>query len=247
MELDSSRRGEDIVLKIAVCDDVPEEIESITACVERLCKKHNIRYEISAYRNAYDLINAYQKQFDVIFLDIEMPELNGMEAARLIRRTDKETLLVFVTQMAQFAVKGYQVEALDFLVKPVEYYSFELTFRKILRHLRNNTGDILQLDTGEKKLFVPVSEIFYVEVLGHYVTYHTESGDVRCKGVLSKIQEKLDDQNFFLCNRYCLIHLKYVTEIRRETVVVHGVELEVSRSKRKDILHAMTQYMGGGL
>lgn len=115
-------------------------------------------------------------------MDIELPDGNGMEIARRLRKTNKRTLIIFVTNLAQYAVKGYEVRAFDFVVKPVSYYNFMLKFSAALDNLELNKDTEIWIKSKEGRVRLPASRIIYVEVLKHYLTYHTKDGDSTALG-----------------------------------------------------------------
>lgn len=234
------------MLNIAIVDDERSSIELLESYLKRFQQKRDMEYKVTTFHDGAELLEGYQPVYDVIFLDIEM-KTDGIRTAEEIRRSDLDTILIFVTQMAQYAVKGYQVEALDYMVKPVEYYSFELVLRKILRHCGKHSAKNLMLNTGSGIEIVPTSKLYYVDVMGHYLSYHTEKGVFRLKGALSDLRGVLDQASFYQCNRYCIINLQYVTAIKKDAVTVNGDDIEVSRSKRKEILQVVTSYLGGDL
>ena len=110
--------------RIAVVDDQPDMRQQLCSMIDQYSRENNCMLEVTAFSDGAQIITNYCKGFDIIFLDIEMPELGGMDAAERIRTVDPDVVLVFVTNMAQYAIRGYEVDALDFVLKPVNYYQF---------------------------------------------------------------------------------------------------------------------------
>ena len=178
-------------------------------------------------------------------MDIEMPHLNGMEAAQKIRGLDKEVVIVFITNMAQYAIKGYEVDALDFILKPLNYYTFSMRFTRAVGRVKNREGKRICLNLPDGAKFLDSREIYYVEIHNRMLHYHTKAGVFTIRGALKDVQEELEDWHFVKCNQCYLVNLKYVSEIRKNIAVVGGDELEISRRNRPAFLSAVVDFLGG--
>lgn len=155
--------------------------------------------------------------------------------------------MIFVTNLAKYAVQGYEVKAFDFIVKPVNYYNFELKLLSALECLDKNGDKEFWIKTKDGKVFLHGSDITYVEVLRHYLTYHTKNGDYSVLGSIGEAAELLKEcRSFVFCNRCYLVNLRYVTQIKKSTVTVAGQELQISRQKRANFLKELNDYFGGG-
>ena len=113
------------MLRVAIVEDSPRDAEQLTNCLRRFCSKHGTEIEIERYENALLFLQGYKGDFEIVFMDIDMPMMSGTEAARSLRRVDPHVLLIFVTALARFALNGYEVDAYDFIVKPVQENFFE--------------------------------------------------------------------------------------------------------------------------
>ena len=122
--------------RIAVVDDQPDMRQQLCSMIDQYSRENNCMLEVTAFSDGSQVITNYCKGFDIIFLDIEMPELGGMDAAERIRTVDPDVVLVFVTNMAQYAIRGYEVDALDFVLKPVNYYQFSTKLARALQRVQ---------------------------------------------------------------------------------------------------------------
>ena len=140
--------------RIAVVDDQPDMRQQLCSMIDQYSRENNCMLEVTAFSDGSQVITNYCKGFDIIFLDIEMPELGGMDAAERIRTVDPDVVLVFVTNMAQYAIRGYEVDALDFVLKPVNYYQFSTklarALQRVQRYVRAVQNDMVQV--GEDRL-----------------------------------------------------------------------------------------------
>lgn len=236
-----------MMLKIAIVDDEQSSIDLLSAYLDRFQQEQGCTFTVAAFLSAEKMMEHYQKEYDVIFLDIEMEKLDGISAAKRIREVDDRSILIFVTQMMQFAVQGYKVDALDFMVKPVEYHSFELVLRKALRKIKKNRGEKIILQLKDASLIMSQNQIDYVEVLDHYLTYHADGRTHTVKGTISEAERILDPALFFRCNRCYLVNVSKITEIKKGSILIGGQQIEVSRAKQKELLRTVAAYFGGTL
>lgn len=234
------------MLKIAVVEDQTEVRESLSQFIRQYAGEQGLQAEVEPFADGAVIAEGYQPGYDIIFLDVEMPRLGGFGAAERIRAVDPDVVLVFVTNMAQYAIKGYEVDALDFVLKPVGYFPFSLKLKKAVSALRARAQKdlLLPLDGGVKR--VSSGEIYYIEVQGHRIIVHAESGDYVIPGALRDMEEQLEGQHFVRCNKCYLVNLRHVTDVRQNTVVAGGHELQISRPRKKEFLQALTDYFGGG-
>lgn len=126
--------------RIAVVDDQPDMRQQLCSMIDQYSRENNCMLEVTTFSDGAQIITNYCKGFDIIFLDIEMPELGGMDAAERIRTVDPDVVLVFVTNMAQYAIRGYEVDALDFVLKPVNYYQFSTKLARALQRVQRRKG-----------------------------------------------------------------------------------------------------------
>lgn len=233
---------------IAVVDDEQQCCDQIVDFLTRYAAEQNIQFQISCYHSGMQFLENYSPTFQLVFLDIDMPEMGGMQTARELRLLDEEIGIIFVTNLARYAIRGYEVNALDFILKPVQYTSFSYKLGKALRLISRFHSDkciFLPFDGLTKK--VALSEIYYVESESSYVIYHTVFGDCRTRGPLKNIEAQFAQDGFLSCNHSFLVNLKYVTDLNNDTVTVGGAKLKISRNKKKAFLNGLTAYLGRSL
>lgn len=156
---------------IALVEDEPEAADVLASFIGRYADEKGLELVVTRFGNAMDFEVTHQ-HFDLVFMDIQMPGINGMEAAQLMRTYDSETPIIFVTNLAQYAVKGYEVDALDFIVKPVTYFNFRMRMDKAMRRIRRNGSRSIAIGTRDGMRVVALSDIEYVEVSKHDLSYH---------------------------------------------------------------------------
>ena len=232
-------------MKLAVVDDEKKMTELLSDYISRFAEEKQMPVQVSVFHHPNDFLTKYTKDYDLVLMDIEMPGLNGIETARELRKMDARVVLMFITHMAQYAINGYEVEAVDFIVKPVSYPDFAMKLAKALRYVKRNEEKRLVLNTPDSVVHISLGDIYYVEVIRHYLVYHTVSGNYTVRGVLKEMDELLAEYHFVRSNHCYLVNLKYVESITGNLVKVAGDELQISRNKKTEFMMAFTRYVGG--
>lgn len=234
------------MLRVAIVEDEEEYRKQIENMIGEYEQEYKKTIHLTVFSDGEELIEQYSKnhKWDIILMDIEMPNMDGMEAAQKVREIDKEVVIVFITNMAQYAIKGYEVEALDFILKPLNYYTFSMRFTRALGRIKSKESKYicLNLSTGLKR--IDYKDIYYIETQSRMLYYHTKEGEFIVRGILRDVQEELEAFHFVKCNQCYLVNLKYVTEIRKNIAVVAQRELEISRRNRQAFLSAVMSYLG---
>ena len=231
-------------MKVAIIEDNQEALDYYLKYISRYQKEEKVKIELFTYENGADLLKDYNKGCHVIFLDIGLPIMNGLEVANKIREVDESVLIVFVTNLPQYAIEGYKVNALDFLLKPVTYSDFQIEMKKIERNLKLKKKNYLVLNLKGIVHKIPFSSIIYVEIIHHDIVIHTDSNDYKFRGSLKNIEENLDMQLFSRCNNCYLVNLNYVESIDKNIVILtNNKELLISRNRRKPFLDDFTVFL----
>lgn len=233
------------MIRVAIVEDEAEIREQLMGYVQRYTRQYGTAFEVKTFADGLEILEDYRPAYDLILLDIEMKHLDGMETARRIRELDPDVMLVFITNMAQYAIKGYAVGALDYVLKPVPYFAFSQQLQKVEAQLRRRTRHYLAVPVEGGLQRLDTSRIYYIESEGHRVHFYTEEGDFVAPGALKALEEKLADRPFARCNSGYLVNLAQVRAVQQNTVEVGPYELQVSRPKRKSFLAALTDYIGG--
>ena len=236
-----------VMLLIAVVDDDPKDAALLKQCVEKYCGMNGLAVMIHVFHDGLDLIRSSENH-DIVFLDIQMGKLDGLETARFIRKINKETILIFVTNMAQFAIKGYEVDALDFILKPPSMASIVYVLDKAMKRLDGGGGGAqFSLRTADGTISLSANEITYVEVFDHNLIYHTTRGEYTVRGRLSDVSEKLSPDRFVMCNRSFIVNLRHVSNVTSDYLLIGDTRISVSKSHRKELMKRFSSFLGDSL
>lgn len=233
------------MIHIAVVEDELPQQRMILDYAARYAAQYEKRIFTHAYSDGDELLEAYAPgKFDILLLDIQMKHLNGMAAAERIRAVDKQVVILFITNMVQYAVQGYGVQAMDFIVKPVHYESFAKKLDQAVQKVLEQTTSLLRIRTLEGMVQLDRSEILYVELAARKLYVHMKDHTYQCNESMQGMEEKLDDGDFFRCHVAYLINLSYVRRIDRTSALVLDHNIPVSKYRRRELLDMMTNYMG---
>ena len=222
------------MLKIAVVEDQTEVRESLCQFIRQYAGEQGLQAEVEPFADGAVIAEGYQPGYDIIFLDVEMPRLGGFGAAERIRAVDPDVVLVFVTNMAQYAIKGYEVDALDYVLKPVSYGAFCTKLSRAIQRVQRRKGGqvALQLSGGGMQL-LDTGDILYLETRNRMLYYHTAT--------------QLAAYHFARCNQCYLVNLQYVRGVENDFVQVGDARLEISRRQKAAFMTAVASYLGGVL
>ena len=195
--------------------------------------------------NAILLLDSYKANYDLIFMDIKLPMMSGMEAAKRLRQIDRNVTLVFVTNTAQYAIEGYTVEAFDYILKPVSYQAFNLKLKRIFAHVGSKSEERIVIRAEGETIGLPLRDIRYVEVEGHYLDWHTRDKVYRSLGPLKAVDQQLPN-NYCAISRWYVVNMQYVRSVVGDNVLLEDEKLRIGRSYKQKFLRAYAEFMVGG-
>ncbi len=233
-------------MRVAIIDDEAPVREQVKKYVEDYSAEKNLPMECECFEEAVTFLNNYKSYYDVIFLDIKMPGYNGMEAAEILRKTDTNVVLVFITNLKEYAIQGYKVDAIGFVVKPLNRYDFFVIMDKVVQKVTARMSDDVTIRTANGIRRLGVRDIFYIEVIKHKLIFHTVFGDIVAWGTLVTVEETLPANCFSRCNVCYLVNLYHVKSVDKDTVMVGTTPLKIARSRKKEFLMDLGRFVGMG-
>lgn len=229
-----------------IVEDEPEEARRLTSLIERYGRERGVSFQTTWYASSVEMAGD-KSHYDLMFLDIDLPGINGMETAQLVRVYDEVTPIIFVTNLAQYAITGYEVGATGFIVKPATYGGLRMNLDRALRQIRQGANSSVVVSTEDGMRVVPVGQITWIEIRGHHVTFHLEDEKpLESYGTLVQIEKDLAGAPILRTGKSYLVNMDKVRRIHASTLqLVTGEELPISRARKREIIDALTDYLGG--
>lgn len=233
-------------MRAAIVDDDSTMRATLHEYLDRYRDENHLELSVAEFDSGDTFLNEYHPEFDVIFFDVEMPGTDGLDTARRLRRIDAEVHIIFVTNMAQYAICGYEVEALDYILKPLSYYDFALKFQRALRRVTRSSSHTLSVEAVDGICRLDTADIFYIEVLGHYLVYHLKDDkEIRARGRMEQVAEELAAYGFVRIHKSYLVNLRYLELLKPTMVTLKTTSLPVGRAYKETLMQAYLKYQGG--
>ncbi|MBP5177935.1 MAG: response regulator transcription factor [Clostridia bacterium] len=229
--------------RVAIVEDEDKCANSLKDCIDDYGKESGTTFSTTRFKNGYEFITDYINDFDVVFMDLDMPYMNGMQVAKELRKRDPMVCLVFVTRLAKYAIKGYEVSALDFILKPVNYDSFKVKMERVVRTVLSKEKQEVVFPVKGGLVKTDIALIKYVEVVGHKVIYHMVDGKKEGNTPLRDVESRLPKDKFRRCGRSYLVNLRNVSYVDSKHVYVGGEKLPLSRSRKEEFISALHEYV----
>lgn len=230
-------------MNIAIVEDEHSASTSLCGFLEQYRQETERPMKVRVFDAPLKLLYDYRADYDVLFLDIKLPTIDGMTLAEEIRKVDSRVIIVFVTNMQQFAIRGYSVGALDFIVKPVNYFNVQTLMNKIYRIKEASGIKTINVKTKNGMRCIKYDDIYYIDIYNHRLNYHTTDGTFETWGNIGKAEKELSGE-FFRCNSGVVVNFSYIKGIENEDVLIGNERIKISRTRRKEFLERFGEYIG---
>lgn len=231
------------MIKIAIVEDDLTYARQLKEYLQKYASEYSEQFEISEYLDGDAIVEGYHSQFDIILMDVEMRFMNGMTAAEEIRKTDNEVVIIFITNMPQYAIRGYAVQAFDYILKPVSYFAFSQRLVRAISRMKKREQKSLIIPIKGGGVRIDVSSVYYIESQGHDIIYHTSSGEYVSSGTMKELETTLASLHFFRGSKWYLINLQQVDGFENSTATLkNGKKIPLSRSRKKEFMEALAKY-----
>ena len=234
-------------MRIAIVEDEAVYQQQLREYLNKYQEEFHCVLQVSVFGSGISFVHSFASQFDIILLDVAMPYIDGIETARRIREIDSEVVLLFVTNQAQHAIRGYEVDAMDYILKPISYFAFSQRLKRALSRVKHREEPYLVLNLKSETRKLKISSIYYIEVRDHNLVYHTIDGDYSVFGSLKEEEQKLAQYHFVRCNKAYLVSLRHVDNVQNGSAMVNGQQLLISRPRKTAFMEALTDYLGGAV
>lgn len=231
------------MIYIAICDDEKYTSGRIRKLISDFFHEKNIEMTISQFSNGEELLK-YDNQIDILFLDIQMNKVNGLETARILRNRKFKGYLIFITILKEMVFQSFEVQPFDYLVKPIEKQTVTSTLERLLSSMKNARVPSLLIQKGYQNRIVSLDDIIFCEIIDRKVYLHLITSDViDYYDRIENLEKKLDSR-FFRCHRSFLVNLKYLKSYKNGIAYLEGgKEIPVSRLRNKEFSNVILQYM----
>lgn len=232
-------------MRIAIVDDEKSIRLMMKEYIERFQEESGIAMDITMFCSGVELLENYKKIFDIIIFDVDMPGLNGMETAKKVREQDNNVTIIFITNMAQYAINGYEVDAVDYIIKPISYYDFSMKFHRTVAKASQKKDHIIMIDTAAGCRRLKVASITYVEIISHYLYFHTEKDVYKVRGSMKEWEGELKSYGFARTHKSYLVNMKFIEEIKTKDLMVNGEQIPLGRGYKDELFQNYMQYIKG--
>ena len=237
------------MLRIALVEDTDRDAQVTLAYIDRWATEEGIDSPaVTRFPTGEDFLEGFEKNsgaYDLVFLDIQTTGDSGMRVAVRLRQAGSSIPIVFTTKVAGLAAMGYNVDALGYLIKPIEYPLFRLVMRKAQKAVSARAGIAIPVTVDGGMRILQSRDVRYVEVDQHNLLFHTADATYRTRGSFKAISSQLAGEPFSLANRYALVNLSWVRGITDgQAELDTGELLPLSRSRRREFPQALAAYLG---
>lgn len=223
------------MINIGIVEDSQVDQEKLSKVIAFYFNKNSIEYSLKVFNTANSFLSS-NDIFDLLFFDIFLGgSLTGMDIARKAReRLGNNLVIVFITSSMAYAIEGYSVDASAYIIKPITEEEFNLKMPRIIDKINSKISDFIILTTTEEKVSVNISDIDYIEVYGHYLTYCVNNKKYTVRQTLSDAENKLSKFGFFRINKFNIINMRKISKFIGDDVYIKDVILKVARSRKQE-------------
>lgn len=236
------------MINIAICDDDSSFIATLKTLLNRYAEERQLDLHVLEFRDGTELLNSYNTALDLIFLDIQMDKMDGLETAGKIRMMDSGVSIIFLTSMIQYALEGYQYNATNYIIKPMKYVRLKAEMDRWMQSYRPEGKPFLLVanDTGKYKVFI--QDIYYIETFNRNLMIYSSTENILSYKKMKELEKELEKHRFIRCHSGFLVNLFYVKRVEKlELELTNGDKIPISQPKRKFVMEKLADYWGDRL
>lgn len=231
------------MLSVAICDDEVLDRCNMAKEIREILEGTGIPFIVQQFSSGRELLNAIEN-FDIVFLDIMMCGINGMKTAQLLRDKAFDKILVFVSGSREYVFEAYDVEAFQYLVKPVDHLKLERVLQRAVKKLESDPQEFMMIHQDRRKKKLYLRDIYYFEIKGRVVSVHSVESCFDYYEQMGTLEEELKGKGFFRCHKSFLVNLKYVDSYNRQEILLDtGEKIAVAKRRYEAFCQEIMEYM----
>lgn len=232
------------LFKVAIVDDNNSEIDELKKLIEKFELENSCNIEVSVFNDGNQFLGSSMQSFDIVYMDMLMPGLDGIEVSKMLRNISKNVQIIIVSSTPNFAIKGYLVDAVGYILKPVNYFIFKTTTEKAIENLKKEASAFIYINNKGEKLKVNLNDVLYVEVLDHDLFVILKDTRYKIRLTLNEFYENYKKFGFAKPNKSYLVNLKYIDSIKGNEINILGHIISISKLRRKEFEKEFYDYLG---
>lgn len=232
-------------INIAIVEDSKEDLDNCLSLLDKYATEKRVTFDIQTFESGDAFLMRFKSQYDFIILDINLSAMNGIDVAKTVRAKDEEVVIMFATNLAKYATKGYEVDAVDFVLKPLTYASFYLRLERVMKKINKKVDSFLVVPSEGGFNKINLNDVLYIEVISHDIIFHMLSGNnIITSGTLKKYEEKLKDLWFIRCNSCYLVNAHKIKRVEKLDIqLVNDEIIAISHPKKKSFMETFRKYV----
>ncbi|TQW38231.1 DNA-binding response regulator, partial [Clostridioides difficile] len=230
--------------RIVICEDDITQIAFLRECILKSLEGISSQIELFEFNSGEELLETNLEGIDIFFLDIKMLQLTGMDVAKIIRETNDTSEIIFITSIVDYIQEGYKVRAYRYLLKPIDFGDLNESILSCISDIIKKRENFMLIENKGIINKILINSIMYIEVRKKVLTIHTKNDTYYTKNSMDKIELELEKYNFFRCHKSYLINLEYIQFICKNTVVINGKDIPVSKYRMANLKKKLTYVLG---
>lgn len=233
------------MITVAICDDSKAMVEAMKVSLEEYAIERERDLRICTFYSGDELVENYSCNYDILFLDIKMPGIDGIQAAEKIRRKDKKVIIIFLTSLIQHALDGYKVHAANYIIKPIKKKRLMMEMDHWIEELEQREEPFITIHNDKGNYKILLKSISYIETYNRNLMIHAAEGDILCYWKLKEMESKIKQYGFSRCHSSYLVNLFYVENIEKMDIKLSsGVMIPIGKSKKREFMQQLAWYWG---